>query len=264
MMAIELQGVSKQYRRHTTRPLATTLKSYFLHDLWHRRDGRRDVMWALRDVSLRVKKGTTLAIIGRNGSGMSTLLKLVSRILRPDAGTVSINGTVAALIELGAGFHPELTGRENVIINGIILGLSKSEIKAKLEEIVGFSELREYMDDPVRTYFSGMYMRLGFSVAVHVDPDILLIDEILAVGDEAFAMKCSEKMEGFKKRGKTIVLVSHDLGLVRRWCETAILLEQGQVKECGLTREVVAAYGQSLAEGGRGRSGKQAGGEAEG
>ena len=245
MWAIELKGVSKKYRRHTERPLATTLKSYFLYDLWNRRDESKNVFWALRDIDFKVEKGATLGIIGRNGSGKSTLLKLISRILKPDAGTVTVNGKVAALIELGAGFHPELTGRENVIINGIILGLTKSEINAKLNEIVDFAGLREYVDDPVRTYSSGMYMRLGFSVAVHVDPEILLIDEVLAVGDAAFTQKCMERMDFFKKADKTIILVSHALETVKSWCEEAVWLDAGHVKMMGKSPDVVEAYAKA-------------------
>lgn len=246
MAAIELKGVSKKYRRHTERPLTTTLKSYFLHDLWHRRDDSKDVIWALRNVDLTVEKGTTLGIIGRNGSGKSTLLKLISRILKPDTGTVRVHDKVAALIELGAGFHPELTGRENVIINGIILGLTKSEIKAKLNEIIDFAELREYINDPIRTYSSGMYMRLGFSVAVHVDPEILLIDEVLAVGDAAFTRKCMDRMNHFKKVGKTMVLVTHDLGLVRTWCDEGVWLDGGLLKMKGNPTDVVEAYARGI------------------
>ncbi len=242
MTAVELKGVSKKYRRRRERPLATTLKSYFLHDLWRRRDDRNEVIWALRDVDLRVEAGSTLGIIGRNGSGKSTLLRVISRILKADTGTVSVNGTVAALIELGVGFHPELTGRENVMINGIILGLSKGEIKAKLDEIIDFSELSEYIDDPVRTYSDGMYMRLGFSVAVHVDPEILLVDEILAVGDVAFKRKCMGRMNDVRKRGTTIILVSHDLGTVRSWCDEAAWLHDGVLRMRGRTADVVDAY----------------------
>ena len=246
MTAIEFKGVSKKYRRHTKRLYATTLKSYFLYDLWHRRDESKDVTWALRDVDLKVERGTTLGVIGRNGSGKSTLLKLISRILKPDAGTLSVNGKVAALIELGAGFHPELTGRENVIINGIILSLTKSEIKAKLHEIVDFAELNEYIDDPVRTYSSGMYMRLAFSVAVHVDPEILIIDEVLAVGDAAFTRKCMERMNYFKTVGKTIVLVSHALDMIQSWCDEAVWLDAGQAKIKGKPSDVVDAYAKEV------------------
>jgi len=246
MSAIELKGVSKKYRRHTERPLATTLKSYFLHDLWHWQNDHKNVIWALRDLDLKVEEGETLGVIGRNGSGKSTLLKLISRILKPDAGTIAVNGKVAALIELGAGFHPELTGRENVIINGIILGLTKGEIKAKLDEIIDFSEIREYIDDPVRTYSSGMYMRLAFSVAVHVDPEILLIDEVLSVGDAPFTRKCMDRMNYFKKLGKTIFLVSHDLGMVQSWCDEAVWLDSGQMKLRGNPTDVVAAYTKEI------------------
>lgn len=247
MVAVELRGVSKKYRRHTERPLATTLKSYFLQDLWHRRDSPQNVLWALRDVNLKVERGATVGVIGRNGSGKSTLLKVVSRILKPDAGTISVTGKVAALIELGAGFHPELTGRENVMINGIILGLTKREIRAKLDEIVEFAELREYIDDPVRTYSSGMYMRLGFSVAVHADPDILLIDEILSVGDEAFQGKCAEKIEELQRKGETLVLVSHDLAAVARWCDEAAWLDRGIIRDQGDPQKVIEAYRQAIA-----------------
>lgn len=242
MVAIELMGVSKKYRRYTERRLATTLKSYFLRDVWHRRDSSKNVIWALRDVNLKVERGATLGVIGRNGSGKSTLLKVVSRILKPDAGTMSVNGKVAALIELGAGFHPELTGRENVMINGIILGLTKREIRAKLEEIVEFAELREYIDDPVRTYSTGMYMRLGFSVAVHVDPDVFLIDEVLAVGDAAFSRRCMDRMDHFKALGKTIILVSHALELVQSWSDEAVWLDAGLLKMRGNPATVVKAY----------------------
>jgi homopolymeric O-antigen transport system ATP-binding protein len=242
MVAIELHDVSKKYRRHTDRPLTTTLKSYFLYDLWRRRVRRENVIWALHNIDLHVDKGTTLGIIGRNGAGKSTLLKLLSGILRPDTGTVCAHGKVAALIELGAGFHPELTGRENIIINGIILGLSKKEIRAKLEEIVAFAELQPYIDEPVRTYSSGMYMRLGFSVAAHVDPEILLIDEVFAVGDAAFARKCMERMKHFKQLGKTMVLVTHDLDTVRNWCDKAVWLHDGMLKMEEEPGVVIDAY----------------------
>ena len=242
MTAVELKGVSKTYRRHRERPLGMTLKSYFLHDLWRGRDTQGEIKWALRDVDLRAATGSTLGIIGRNGSGKSTLLKVISRILKADAGTVTVKGKVAALIELGAGFHPELTGRENAIINGIILGLSKAEIKAKLDEIIDFSEVREYIDDPVRTYSSGSYMRLGFAVAVHVDPEILLVDEVLAVGDLAFKKKCMQRMNDLRKRGMTIVFVSHDLATVRSLCDEAAWLHDGAVRMSGRTAEVVDAY----------------------
>jgi lipopolysaccharide transport system ATP-binding protein len=246
MIAIELKGVSKKYRRHGDRRLVTTLKSYFLRDLWHQQPWSKDVIWALHEFDLHVEKGTTVGIIGRNGAGKSTLLKLISGILRPDAGTVSVRGKVAALIELGAGFHPELTGRENVIINGIILGLSKSEIKAKFDEIVTFAELHQFIDEPIRTYSSGMYIRLGFAVAVHVNPEILLIDEVFAVGDAGFQRKCIERMNAFKKEGKTIVLVTHDVDTVKSWCEKAIWLHDGMLKMEGEPAAVTDAYMEEI------------------
>jgi ABC-type polysaccharide/polyol phosphate transport system ATPase subunit len=246
MVAVELREVSKKYRRHTTRPLTTTLKSYLLRDLWRKREINEDVTWALKGVDFKLEQGVTLGVIGRNGSGKSTLLKVIGRILKPDAGAVSVNGKVAALIELGAGFHPELTGRENVIINGIILGLSKNEIKTRFDEIVDFAELRKVIDDPVRTYSSGMYVRLGFSVAVHVDPEILLIDEAFAVGDAKFVRKCMDRMNFFKKQGKTIILVSHNLEIVRSWCDEAIWLDAGLLKMKGNPPEVVEAYTKEM------------------
>jgi ABC-2 type transport system ATP-binding protein/lipopolysaccharide transport system ATP-binding protein len=242
MTAIELKNVSKKYRRHSDRRLATTLRSYLGYDLWRRRNNNHDMIWALRDLNLKVEEGTTLGVIGRNGSGKSSLIKLISRILKPDMGTVSVHGKVAALIELGAGFHPELTGRENVIINGIILGLSRREIKDKFSEIVDFAEMRAYIDEPIRTYSNGMYMRLGFAVAVHVNPEILLIDEVLAVGDLQFVQKCMDRMNQFKKEGKTIILVSHDLMTVKNWCDKAMWLDEGRVKMEGDPKDVVQAY----------------------
>ncbi len=242
MVAIEFQRVSKKYRRRKERSLRTTLKSFFLHDLWRLKGQPVEIVWALRNVDLVMERGRTVGIIGRNGSGKTTALKIMSKILKPDEGAVVVDGRVAALLELGAGFHPELSGRENVIINGMIMGLTKREIRDKLDEIVEFAELREYMHDAVRTYSSGMYMRLGFSVAVHVDPEILLIDEVLAVGDAAFTQKCIERMNKFKAAGNTIVVATHDLKLVRSWCDDAIWLDGGLVKMKGKPQLVVDAY----------------------
>jgi len=246
VIAVGLEKVSKKFRRHSGRPMSTTLMSYVLHDIRNRRNGQKEFKWALRDVSLNIQKGKTVGIIGRNGSGKSTLLKLINRILKPDAGTVVVDGTTAALIELGAGFHPELTGRENVLINGVILGLTKNDIKAKFEEIVEFAELQDYMDEPVRTYSTGMSMRLGFSVAVNVDPEILLLDEVLAVGDAAFSKKCIERMNHFKQVGKTIILVTHDLEMVRSWCDEAVWLHDGMIKLQGNPDNVVEAYSKEF------------------
>lgn len=242
MDVIEVCKISKKFRKITGIRKVTSLKSFLLHDLWRGRRNFKEYIWALRDVDFKVKEGKTVAIIGRNGSGKSTLLKLMSRILKPDEGTINIKGRVSSLIELGAGFHPELSGRENIIINGIILGFSKKEIKEKFDEIVQFAELEEFIDEPVRIYSSGMYMRLGFSVAVHVDPNILLIDEVLTVGDAIFIQKCMDKMNKFKKDGKTIVLVTHNLEIVKSWCDEAIWLHDGIVKMIGNPQEIVELY----------------------
>jgi ABC-type polysaccharide/polyol phosphate transport system ATPase subunit len=242
MNAIEVNHVSKIYRRYSRRRQFATLKSALLSGSLIR-DLRPDETFpAVRDVSFTVPSGTTLGVIGRNGSGKSTILKLVAGITKPTTGTVVVQGRVSALIELGAGFHPEISGRENVFINGIMLGLSKREISARFEEIVEFAELEEFIDAPVKTYSSGMYMRLGFAVAIHVNPDVLLVDEVLAVGDEGFTHKCLDKFAEFKRRGKTILLVTHSLGLVERFCDEALWLDAGKMKTMGDPKRVVDAY----------------------
>ncbi len=193
-------------------------------------------------MSFNVPAGRTYGIIGRNGSGKSTALKLVAGITKPTTGTVKVEGRISALIELGAGFHPEISGRENVFINGIMLGLTKREVARRFDEIVEFAELQEFIDAPVKTYSSGMYMRLGFAVAIHVDPDVLLVDEVLAVGDEGFTHKCLDKFGEFKRRGKTILLVTHSLNLVERFCDEALWLDSGKVRGSGDPKRVVGAY----------------------
>lgn len=198
--------------------------------------------WALKGVSFQIPKGITFGLIGENGSGKSTMLKIMANILRPQKGTVDLTGKVSALLELGAGFHPDLTGRENIFLNGSILGLTRKEISARFDDIVEFSELRDFIDTPVKTYSSGMYVRLGFAVAINVEPDILLIDEILAVGDEAFQRKCLNKLYELKNAKKTIVMVSHALESVRSICDEAVWLEHGQVRALGPARQVVDAY----------------------
>jgi ABC-type polysaccharide/polyol phosphate transport system ATPase subunit len=242
MNVIQVSGVSKVYRRYSRRRQFATLKSALLSGSLIS-DLRSDETFpALRDVSFGVPGGRTFGILGRNGSGKSTLLKLVAGITKPTTGEVRVEGRISALIELGAGFHPEISGRENVFINGIMLGLSKREIARRFDEIVEFAELQESIDAPVKTYSSGMYMRLGFAVAVHVDPDVLLIDEVLAVGDQAFTAKCLDKFGEFRRRGKTILLVTHSLDLVERFCDEALWLDAGQVKAIGDPRRVVGAY----------------------
>jgi len=243
MIAIDIDRVTKRYRRYNQRIGVSTFKSLFVRDLWRRpaRDPASEIV-AVDGVTAAVEAGRTFGIIGRNGSGKSTLLKLITRILKPDLGELRVKGRVAALIELGAGFHPELTGRENILINGIILGLSRADIRRRMDDIIAFAELSEFIDDPVRTYSSGMYMRLGFSVAVNVDPDILLIDEVLSVGDMEFTRKCMDRMNAFKASGKTIVLVTHDVGLVGRWCDDALWLDHGRAQIVGKAADVAQAY----------------------
>lgn len=238
--AIEVTEVWKKFRiYHEKHP---SLKETVLK----RKRVSFEELWALKEVSFSLEKGKTLGIIGENGSGKSTLLKILARILRPDKGSFETDGKISALLELGAGFHPELTGRENIYLNGSILGLKKREIEGKFEEIVSFSGLQKFVDMPVKSYSSGMYLRLGFAVAVNVNPDILLIDEILAVGDELFQRKCSDKIFEFKLAGKTIVLVSHSLEAVRNLCETALWLKDGEVKALGKSGQVIEAYLKSL------------------
>jgi ABC-type polysaccharide/polyol phosphate transport system ATPase subunit len=240
--AIEVVRASKIYRRFSQRKQFATLKSALLTRSLISSLRPDERFTALNDVSITVPKGRTLGVIGRNGSGKSTLLKLVAGISKPTAGTVRVEGRISALIELGAGFHPEISGRENVFINGIMLGLSKREVARRFDDIVEFAELRDFIDAPVKTYSSGMYMRLGFAVAIHVDPDVLLVDEVLAVGDEGFTHKCLDKFADFKRRGKTILLVTHSLGLVERFCDEALWLDAGRIKGSGDPKRIVDAY----------------------
>jgi ABC-type polysaccharide/polyol phosphate transport system ATPase subunit len=197
---------------------------------------------ALSGVSFDVKRGETFGVIGANGSGKSTLLKLVAGLFKPTSGTLRVDGKVSALIELGAGFHPEISGRENVVINGVMLGLTRREIERKLPSIIEFSGLSEFIDEPVKTYSSGMYVRLGFAVAVHVDPEVLVVDEVLAVGDEAFARRCLDTIKEFSARGKTIFFVSHSLALVEELCDRVLYLSGGKVAGLAEPREMLAAY----------------------
>jgi ABC-type polysaccharide/polyol phosphate transport system ATPase subunit len=240
--AIEVSRVSKIYRRFSHRKQFATLKSALLSRSLIKNLRPDETFTALNDVSLTVPRGRTLGVIGRNGSGKSTLLKLVAGITKPSTGTVTVNGRISALIELGAGFHPEISGRENVFINGVMLGLTKREVTQRFDEIVEFAEMKEFIDAPVKTYSSGMYMRLGFAVAIHVDPEVLLVDEVLAVGDEGFTHKCLDKFAEFKRRGKTILLVTHSLGMVERFCDEALWLDAGRIKGSGDPKRIVGAY----------------------
>ena len=242
MNAIEVRDVKKTYRRYARRRQFATLKSALLSG-GALRDLRPDETFdALRGVSFNVGAGKTFGIIGRNGSGKSSMLKLVAGIGRPTSGSLKVQGRVSALIELGAGFHPEISGRDNVFINGMMLGLTRREMAARFDQIVAFAELEDFIDAPVKTYSSGMYMRLGFAVAIHVDPDVLLVDEVLAVGDEAFTHKCLDKFAEFRRRGRTVLLVTHSLDLVTRFCDEALWLDAGLVKMQGDPRRVIDGY----------------------
>jgi len=235
-IAVDIRSVSKLYR--ISREKIPSLKNTIIRG----RRTRYEEFLALDDVSLSIKHGQTIGIIGPNGSGKSTLLKLISRIIIPTKGEVVVNGLLSALLELGAGFHPDLTGRENIYINAAILGMRKREVDAKLDEIIGFSELEKFIDTPVKNYSSGMYMRLGFSVAINVNPDILLVDEVLAVGDQSFQAKCFDVIHDFMKRGKTIIIVSHDLETVSDICSQVVFLKDGKIREMGKPLQTVSKY----------------------
>ncbi len=240
--AVVAREVAKVYRRFVHQNQFKTLKSALLSGSLLS-DLRPDQTFtALDDVTFDVPRGSTFGVIGENGSGKSTLLKLLAGITKPTRGTISVLGRISALIELGAGFHPEISGRENVAINGIMLGLTRKQVDERFDEIVAFAELQAFIDAPVKTYSSGMYMRLGFSVAIHVEPDVLLIDEVLAVGDEAFTRKCLDKIAEFRRRGKTVLIVTHALGLVEKMCDDVLWLRHGKVADRGDPRRVIDAY----------------------
>ena len=241
--AIVVDSVSKNFRLYHER------NRYIKAAILRGRRAKYEEFWALDDVSFEVEHGSTLGIIGSNGSGKSTMLKCLTGIYRPDKGKVSINGNIAALLELGAGFHPELSGRENVYLNAAIMGLSKKDAERQFDSIVEFAGLEIFIDTAVKNYSSGMVIRLGFSVAAHVEPEILLIDEVLTVGDQSFARKSSEKIEQFRREGRTIVVVSHFLGGVQQLCKEVVWLEKGRLKMRGPAAEVIAAYtGQSYSQ----------------
>jgi ABC-2 type transport system ATP-binding protein len=233
--AIAVEGIGKRFRRYKERP--TSLKERVIRVRTHAED-----FWALRDISLGVPQGSTLGLLGPNGSGKTTLLKIIGGILRPNEGTVTTRGRIAALLALGAGFHPELTGRENIYLNASILGLSRQEIDRLFDDIVAFAELEDFIDTQVKFYSSGMYVRLGFAVAVHVDPSILLVDEVLAVGDIAFQYKCLDKVAEFQREGRTIVFVTHQPDLVQRVCDQAVMLNHGRILHYGDPAEVVREF----------------------
>ena len=240
--AIRVRDATKVYRRFQHKNQFRTLKSALLTGSLLSDLTPDQTFTALGGVSLEVPKGCTFGVIGENGSGKSTLLKLVAGITKPTTGSVAVQGRISALIELGAGFHPEISGRENVMINGIMLGLNRRQVQERFDQIVRFAELERFIDAPVKTYSSGMYMRLGFAVAIHVEPEVLLVDEVLAVGDEAFTRKCLDKIGEFRRRGRTILIVTHSLGLVEQMCDEAAWLRQGQLAASGDPKRVVDEY----------------------
>jgi ABC-type polysaccharide/polyol phosphate transport system ATPase subunit len=240
--AIEFDSISKSFSRHTGRAL---LRHHMTKWFAERREEQR--FFALRDVSFRMGKGESLAVIGTNGAGKSTLLSLVAGLSQPDAGELTVNGRVAALLELGSGFHFDLTGSENLSLNASLLGLTRKRTEELYDSIVEFSGIGDFIDEPLRTYSTGMVMRLAFSVAINMDPDLLIVDEVLAVGDAAFQAKCFEKIMDFKRAGKTVLCVSHAAGMVEHLCERAIWLDHGQLMMDGKTRAVVEAYSGRVA-----------------
>ena len=243
---IELKGVSKRFvlQHQRARSFQESVVNWFSRGT----DESHEVFWALRDVSFGVDQGETFGLIGPNGSGKSTLLKVITRVLQPDAGSVTINGKISALIELGAGFHPDLSGRENIYLLASILGIRRRDIARRFSDIVEFAELERFIDTPVKHYSSGMYMRLGFSMAIHVDPDILIIDEVLAVGDAHFQEKCLARLERFREEGRTLLLVSHDLDLMQRFCTRAAYIHQGEILSYGKVSDVVRHYLGTIGE----------------
>lgn len=242
MHSVDIKNLTKSFYRQTVRKSYTTIKSALFSFGRSQEPTADHLHTVIKDLTMRVPQGASMGVIGRNGSGKSTLLKLITGIYKPDSGSIELHGRVAALIELGAGFHPDFTGRENVFLGGVMHGLSKKEITERFDEIVAFAELEAVIDDPVRTYSSGMFMRLGFSLAVHTNPDVLIVDEVLAVGDARFVNKCKDKVSELRREGKTLLLVSHDLEAVERWCDEVVWLHEGIVKDRGDPRRVIDAY----------------------
>ncbi len=239
-IAVQVEGVGKKFRLYHERN--QSLKSAIMR----RRVSVHEDFWALRNVSFDVPEGSTFGLIGSNGSGKSTLLKCLAKIYTPDEGKITSHGKVAALLEVGSGFHPELSGRENIYLNGSILGMSKKSIDARFDAIVEFSGVEAFIDQPVKNYSSGMYVRLGFSVAIHVDPDILIVDEVLAVGDAEFQAKCAQKFSDFRSEGRTVILVSHSMGMVKQMCDQVAWLNNGSFVAAGDALSTIAAYEQSF------------------
>ena len=236
MIVIEFKGISKSFARHTGRMLLRHRLAQFV------KQRRQERFYALKNVSFRLDEGEGLAVVGTNGAGKSTLLSLVAGLAKPDQGTVEVNGRVAALLELGSGFHPDLTGAENIYINASLIGLSRRRTSELFEEMVDFADIGDFIGEPLRTYSSGMIMRLAFSVAINTDPDVLLIDEVLAVGDHTFQTKCFDRIRQFRRAGKTLMCVSHAAGLVQEVCDRAIWLDRGELVMTGRIRDVIERY----------------------
>lgn len=260
-IAIKIENLSKQYLiSHQRQERYTALRDVLMHKLRgatqrlrhplspNKVETHLEEFWALRDVNLEIKQGDRIGIIGRNGAGKSTLLKILSRITEPTRGRITIHGRVASLLEVGTGFHPELTGRENIFLNGAVLGMSRFDIKRKFDEIVAFAEVEQFLDTPVKRYSSGMYVRLAFAVAAHLEPEILVVDEVLAVGDAQFQKKCLGKMEDVSEQGRTVVFVSHNMQSVQRLCNVSALIQDGSIVDYGDVEKVVTAYLSELAE----------------
>lgn len=246
-LAVDFKNVTKTYSisRYKYGRLSEDLSHLFQRLILRQtKTLQKEKLFAIRDVSFKIKQGTTLGIIGKNGSGKTTILKLISRITYPDAGEIRVNGKIGAFIELGAGLHPELTGRENIYLYGSIIGMKKSEIEEKYGNIVKFSGIEKFIDTPIKRYSSGMYARLGFSVIAFMEPEILLIDEVLAVGDKSFQEKCLEKMREFTKSNKTIIFVSHNMDAVKSVCNRVLYLEKGKIKKMGDASKVIDFYFQ--------------------
>src|SRR6202163_2585259 len=247
--SIIVEELSKRYELGALQQ-ETQLRDQLVHFLrapFHRR-APKEILWALRDVSFRVQQGEVVGIIGRNGAGKSTLLKILAKITFPTSGRVRTRGRVAALLEVGTGFHEELTGRENIFLNGSILGMKQREVEAKLDQIISFSGVERFIDTPIKRYSSGMRLRLGFAVAAHLDPDVLIVDEVLAVGDAGFQKKCLNVMEDLRNGGRTVLFVSHNMAAVENLCSRGIWIDSGRVRQDGATYEVIRSYLSSFAE----------------
>lgn len=244
MKIITLDKISKRYR--LSQLGARSFREDFMRLFAGNGSGGTDEFFALREVSLEIEAGEAIGFIGPNGSGKSTILKLLARIIYPTHGKVAVRGSVASLIEVGAGFHPELSGRENIFLYGSIMGMRQADVRAKFDRIVEFAEIERFIDTPVKRYSSGMYVRLGFAVAAHINPHVLLVDEVLAVGDASFQSKCLQRIEELRRDGMTIVFVSHDMTAVERLCNRVFLLEQGRVKAEGEPREIIRQYYDAL------------------